>query len=496
MNSSDILTIAPHIALVGVALLALVGDLLISNKKHLSYGLTGLLIVPAVLSIGIWLSWFDIGNSAFGGAIAGDGYAVFFQLLIMGILAMVMISSTRYFERVRGYEGELLALLLLTAVGMTLLVSAREFITVYISFELAALPFVGLAILRRDKSSTEAGVKFLVLSAIGSAFLLMGIVLIYGYSGTTYFSEIADRFLRAQEVSSSGAFGLGVGVIMVTAGFGFKMAIAPWHMWVPDVYQGAPTPIAAYLSTASKVAAFAVLLRLTYEGIGNVSTILDYPTLLGALAIASMIYGNLGALVQSDIKRLLGYSTIAHAGYILIGVAAVAAHFANSTISSANIGVQSVMIYLVGYAVTNLAVFFGVMSIATKVSSNRIKDFAQTGRRYPIMASIVAIGMLSLVGIPPTVGFLAKLSVFGASIDAGLEWLTVVGIINSFVSAYYYLRVVAVMFFDKAASEHSLIPWRLDKTLLAVTTLAIVGVLILGILPFLLISLTETALFS
>ncbi len=476
MTVSDFFVILPQISMACIALGILIADIFLKNKLTLLYLCVGLLLIPLILSIAMWLEWLDVNLTGFFGTVTADRFALFFQILIVGITLSVIVASIGYMNRLKNYEGETLALILFAATGMMLLASARELVTAYISFELAALPFVGLTVLRRDALSVEAALKFLILSAIGSAFLLMGIVFIYGYSGSTFFENI---------FTAGNYSGILVGITIIVTGLAFKMSIAPWHMWVPDVYQGAPTPVSAYLSTASKAAAFAFLIRLLWN-FQATATFSNWYLVFAVLAVLSMTYGNLGALKQSNIKRLLGYSTIAQAGYMFIGIATL------SYGGYESLGAQATMYYIFGYAFTNLAVFFATMAITDRTGSNLIESFAGMAKRYPIIAGLMTAGLLSLIGIPPTVGFIAKVSVFGAAINAQILWLAIVGGINSVISAYYYLAIIGKLFF--AEPKYATDTARFGYSIVLTTAAAAVGTILLGILPFLLFTFVERSL--
>jgi NADH-quinone oxidoreductase subunit N len=338
----------------------------------------------------------------------------------------------------------------------------------------------------RDSRSTEAGVKFLLLSAMSSAVLLYGMALTYGFTGTTQLSEIFERLGASFDSTVPfGSYALLLGAILIVAGFGFKIASVPFQMWVPDVYEGAPTPITAYLSVASKAAGFAVILRVFYLAFGALS--LDWSALFSVLSAASMTVGNLVAIAQSNIKRMLAYSTIAHAGFLMVGVAAIAARV---PAGETTIGPSGVLFYLGAYAVTNLAAFFAIIAISSRTGSDMISSFAGMGRRAPFLALVLAFSMVSLLGIPPTAGFMGKLYIFSAAMKSDLAWLVVVGVVNSAVSAYYYLRVVRVMYVAPPGVEEPVPVGYAPQAALYITGL---GILFLGIFPHPLIVAAEKA---
>ncbi len=496
VTGDDILAVSPALSMAGIALLAIIADTVFKNKRAIAYSAVALMIFVLLLSLN---NWFGYSSEPFGGAIEANEFTSIFQIILTVTTAVVVLASISYVHRLRGYEGELLALTLLASSGMLLLVSARELITTYVAFELTALPVVGVAALRRDRASIESSVKFLVLSAIASAFLLFGIVFIYGYTGSTYFEEILmrlERLIMENGNEPFGSYAVLAGVVMMMMGFAFKMAILPWQMWVPDVYQGAPTPLAAFLSTASKASGFAILLSVIYIAFGHPSVLEDWSLLLAALSAASMTYGNLGALVQSNVKRLLGYSTIAHAGYILVGVAAITS--GGFGYRWAEEGPQSVIFYLIGYPFSNLAVFLVVIAVTNKMGSSNISAFKGLGTRSPLLAIFMTIGLLSLLGLPPTVGFVSKLLVFSSAINANsfppnLTWLVIIGAINSVLSAYYYLKIVRTMFFEEPETKEKLTS---DKGILILSALSAIGVILFGVFPFIILYFTQRAAFS
>ncbi|MBI2871985.1 MAG: NADH-quinone oxidoreductase subunit N [Chloroflexi bacterium] len=480
MTVHDIYLLSPELALVALGLAIVLLDLVVQRKGVLgAVALVGL-VVPFALSI---LLWGDVHAeptetlSGLFGTLVVDKFALFFKFLVLGIVALLVLASTDYVSKLSRSQGEYYALILLSATGMMLLAATTDLIAIYVALELASLPVAALiAMLHTDPRSPEAGIKFLLLSAMSSAILLYGMAFIYGFTGSTKLPVIAHLISStATPGVPLGAYPVLLGVVLVVAGFGFKLSAAPFHMWTPDVYEGAPTPITAFLSVASKAAAFAVTLRVFYVAFEGVS--LDWALLFAALSALSMTVGNVVAIAQSNIKRLLGYSTIAHAGYMLVGVAAIAAR---APAGDGSLGPQGVLFYLGAYAATNLAAFFAVIAVCNKIGSERIEDFAGMARRAPWLAGVLAFALVSLTGIPPTAGFMGKLFLFSAAVDTGLLWLAVVGVVNSVVSAYYYLRVVKVMYLQPPPSEEqvpSSVPFR------AALAVAAIGVLVLGVLP-------------
>ena len=418
-----------------------------------------------------------------------DKFSLFFKFLLIAAAGVVILSSTDYVKKFERFQAEYYALVLFATTGMMLLASTTELITIYISLELTALPIAALAAFMRNSRSTESGMKFLILSAISSAILLYGMVIVYGFTGTTSLPEIAQQ-IGGMELSGGTPFGsnaLLFGIVLMIAGFGFKIASVPFQMWAPDVYEGSPTPITAFLSVASKAAGFAVILRVFYIAFPADTLSLDWSATFAVLSALSMTIGNLVAIRQDNIKRMMGYSTIAHAGYILVGLAAVATRTPGA---ESSIGPSGVLFYLGGFAATNLAAFSVIIAISNRINSDRIDDYAGMARRAPILATVLTLSMISLTGIPPAVGFWAKIYLFGAAVEANLEWLVVIGVVNSVVSAYYYLRVVKAMFLSEPTSEERVafgLPMQLA------VAIGFIGTLIFGIYPTPLLNLARSA---
>ena len=366
MTAHDWWVISPELAVAGLAILVVLADLVIRDKRLLVGIAVAGLAVPLFFSLNLWFGWFgDVGVNpppALFGTIVADRFALFFHFLLIGVTAAVALASMKYVERMPNLRGEFLALMLFSVTGMMFLVSAHELVSIYVSLELTALPVAALAAFHKGPRSVEAGLKFLVLSAIASALLLYGMVYIYGFTGSTNLEVIWQRLAEIPSESGQpfGSYGVLLAVVLIVAGFAFKMAVVPWHMWVPDVYEGSPTPLAAFLSVASKASAFAVVMRVLYTAFGHDALVQDWSGFIAVLAAATMTAGNLLALSQTNIKRLLGYSTVAQAGYILVGVAAVAV---NSDTAGTIAGPQGALYYLMGYAFTNLAVFIAVIAI-------------------------------------------------------------------------------------------------------------------------------------
>lgn len=492
MSVYDLYLLAPELTLAALAIILALVDLVVRNKTVLPILAVFGLAAPLIFSL---LLWFDLssGNTmqmhGLFNTLVVDKFSLFFKFLLIAAAGVVILSSTDYVKKFARFQGEYYSLVLLATCGMMLLASTTELITIYISLELTALPIAALAAFRRDARSTESGMKFLILSAISSAILLYGMVIVYGFTGATSLPHIAQQ-IGSLNLSSGTPFGshaLLFGIVLMIAGFGFKIASVPFQMWAPDVYEGSPTPVTQFLSVASKAAGFAVLLRVFYIAFPMDILSLDWSATFAALSALSMTIGNLVAIRQNNIKRMMGYSTVAHAGYILVGLAAVAVRTPGA---ESTIGPSGVLFYLGGFAATNLAAFSVIIAISNKINSDRIDDYAGMVRRAPVLAAVLALSMISLTGIPPAVGFWAKVYLFGAAVEANLEWLVVVGVINSVVSAYYYLRVVKAMFLSEPASEERVV---FGVPMQLAVAIGFIGTLVFGIYPTPLLNLARTA---
>ncbi|MCH8063916.1 MAG: NADH-quinone oxidoreductase subunit N [Chloroflexi bacterium] len=493
MKVNDFFLLSPEISLVVLAGIMVLLDLVVKRKGLLPAFSLMALVVSLILTVVLWLDLDANNNNAltgFFGSLVGDKFSLFFKFLILSAAAMVVLASTDYTRKFERFRAEYYALVLFSTAGMMLLASATELITIYLSLELTALPIAALAAFLRDNRSTESAMKFLILSAISSAVLLYGMVIVYGFTGSTSLDVIAAR-LADFSLSSGSPFGsqaLLFGIVLMIAGFGFKISSVPFHMWAPDVYEGSPTPITAFLSVASKAAGFAVILRIFYIAFSQDILSVEWSITFAVLSALSMTLGNLVAIRQNNIKRMLGYSTIAQAGYIMVGLAAVAVRAPGS---EASLGPTGVLFYLGGYAATNLAAFCVIIAISNRINSDEIDDFAGMARRAPVLAAVLALAMISLIGVPPTVGFWAKVYLFGAAINTDLVWLAVVGVINSVVSAYYYLRVVKVMYLNPPQAGETAVTSPLPIRVAIMTTFA--ATLFFGIYPTPLLNLARSA---
>lgn len=493
MTIHDLYLLSPELSVAGLATLLLLLDLVVSRKSIiLGLGVVGL-VIPLGFSIALWFTVGDDAAAENTGVLAGtlvvDKFALFFKFLFIGAAAVVGLMSVDYLQRIERFRTEFFALVLYSATGMMLMAATVELITLYISLELSSLPLVALAAFLRDGRSSEGGMKFLVLGGISSAILLYGMVFVFGFTGTTYLDLIAERIGDLTAVSDQplGSYALVLGVGLIIAGFGFKITAVPFQMWAPDVYEGAPTPVTAFLSVASKAAGFAIILRVFYVAFPAETLSIEWSAVFAAVAALSMTVGNLVAIAQSNIKRLLAYSTIAHGGYLMVGLAALAARTGGDEV---DFGPSGVLFYMAGYAMMNLAAFAVVIAISNRINSDAIADYAGMAKRAPYLAAALAFALLSLTGIPPTVGFITKVYVFGAAVNAGLEWLVVVGVINSVISAYYYFGIIKTMYLSKPKSDEPIDSQFPIRLAVGVT---IAGVLVFGVYPIVLLDLAKAA---
>jgi len=385
------------------------------------------------------------GEIIFAGMLAADGLAFFFKLVVTLAVGLVVLSSIDY---MKGHPdaGPFYALLLFAALAISLAAAASNLLLIYLAIEFLSLTsYVLVGFLQGNAKSSEAALKYFLFGAVASATMLYGISLLYGATGSLDLADIAAFFHRTgAEPNRLLAF---VAIVLSLAGFGFKIVAVPFHQWAPDAYEGAPTPITAFLSVASKAAGFAVLIRVLMVALPTFQV--DWVLLLAIIAAVSMTLGNLTAIPQKNIKRMLAYSSIAQAGYILIGLAALGGGRGEVF----GDGLSGSLIYILGYLFTNLGAFLVVIAIEQSTGSVEIKDYAGMGRRAPFLAIALVIFFLSLVGFPTTAGFIGKLFVFYAAIKSQLLWLAALGVLNSVISVYYYFNVVRQMYFEPAPAE-------------------------------------------
>ncbi len=443
--------------------------------------------------LGIVLAGFAIPLTgygvAFGGTFVVDPISMFFKMIFLGAAFFAVSSSSNFIQRLKSDRGEYFTLVLLSTVGMMFLVSTGELITLYVALELTTIPLFVLAAYRKDSlQSSEAGLKYLILGAVSSAILLYGISMIYGLTGTTFLTIALTRLLEQSITMLTYAdninMALVIGMVMMIAGFGFKLALVPFHMWAPDVYEGAPTPVTSFLSVASKGAGVAAFARVFYTVLPSFQEIW-WGMIIAVLAAAAMIIGNITAIMQSNVKRMLAYSSIAHAGYLLIGFVSLP-----TGINDPAFGPASIMFYMLAYLFANMGAFACAIAFEKNFGSYEIKDYQGLAKESPALSAVFMIFLLSLAGIPPMVGFFAKYYIFLAGWP-NYSWLVIIGILTSVIALYYYANIIKQMYFNR--NETALVKARFDGPLVITLALTVAGTILFGIFPESVIKFASTA---
>ncbi len=469
MSYDDFYNSSALIALVGFALLTLIVEGAGKDKPVSSYWMSLLGVTVSLV-----LSFFHLGAGVpvFGGMLFQGGFAGYCNLIFLSSALLSIVLSRGYLERMEYHRGELYVLIMFATSGMMLMAGALNLITIFLGIELMSVPLYVLAgFMRKKEKANESALKYFLLGAFATGFLLYGIALIYGAAGTTDLLQIKTAI---PQISHNPLFVIGAGMLIVA--FSFKVAAVPFHMWAPDVYEGAPTPVTCFMSTGAKAAAFATFV-LVFIRIFEISGT-SISQVIAIIAAASMIVGNISAVAQNSVKRMLAYSSIAHAGYMLSGIAA-----AN------NEGQTGILFYLMAYAFMNIGAF-GIVSWIEQPDDAKLTfdDYAGLSARQPVIAALMSVFMFSLTGIPPFAGFFGKYYVFLAAVEANMTWLAIVGVLTSLISAYYYLRLVVLMYFREGEAD-------LDRpvplaALIAVAVAALM-VLALGVYPSLIVEITR-----
>ncbi len=474
--ASEFRWIMPEIILTGFGLLLLIIGAL--TKGPVASKISGALCIVGsllglVFTMNMWGTNLDIFNALY----TIDTYGTFFKGLFLIILALVALVSVRYADREEIGGGEYYALLMFGVLGMMVMTSSHHFVTIFIGLEVMSLSiYILCGLLRRDIASVEAALKYFLLGAFATGFLLYGMSMIYGSTGIIDVAELKRYFLMKQPFSAT-MFIIGLGLLLV--GFGFKIASVPFHMWTPDVYQGAPTSITAYMATGVKAAAFGALIRIFFTAF--IPFHFGWSEIIWILAVLTMTVGNITALVQRDIKRMLAYSSIAHAGYILVAF-----------ITGDRAQASSMLYYLAAYTFMNIGAFTAVIVMQKKGDNGSDLDsFAGLGARYPFIALCMSIFLLSLAGVPPLAGFMGKFYVFSTAVKAQYYWLAIIGFLNSVVAAYYYLRVMMYMYFKEPVGESAAADRAPQYGL--VMLICILALLYMGIFPKVFIVMAQKA---
>ena len=454
----------PELIIILTFILVAIFDLFNSLQKTFTAWIT---IIGSAIALYVSIDMLSLGTEGteFSNMIQVDKYSLFFNVIFLVSTILVVLISMNYLGRQDRRQGEYYLLMLLATLGMMLMASGNELIVVFLGLELMSLSLYVLAgYFQRSMASSEAGMKYLLLGAFASGFFLYGIALIYGGAGTTSIPQIAS----ALTVDSKSPLLL-AGMFLLIVGFGFKVALVPFHQWAPDVYEGAPTSIAAFISAGPKAAGFAAFLRIFMEALQNLQS--EWIITITILAALTMTIGNLVAIAQRNIKRMLAYSSIAHAGYVLVGLAA-----ANKD------GISSAMFYLLVYCIMNIGAFGVVILARTEDGESlMISDYAGLGFKKPLLALFMTLMLLSLAGFPPTAGFVGKFYIFRSAVESGQVWLVIIGAINTAISAFYYLRVVVAMYMREPEAELDFLAY--PRLLIVALTLAAIGVVLIGILP-------------
>lgn len=459
-----IMAILPEILLLVLAGIVLAFDALWKQelKRRLGWLTAGGLAVVMVVTLLVSRPPAE-DRLVFGGMVRQDWLS--FAFILMFIFAAAITALFAMEMKLVGQKGEFYVLMLISTIGMCLMASAADIIMLYLAIETTSIPMYILAgFMTRDDKSTESGFKYLLFGATASTIMLYGFSLLYGFTGQTNLYQIALQFYDLQFPKLAVLASL----LLVLVGFGFKTSMFPLHFWAPDVYEGAPTPIAGFLSTASKAAGFIVLLRVLVA-VFTPSASPDWANMLAIISVLTMTVGNVLALVQKNIKRLLAFSSIAHAGYILIGV-----------VSISQLGLTSVVFYLIAYLITNLAAFGIVITFAQVVGSDEITAYDGLSRRKPWLALAMMVAFLSLAGMPPLAGFVAKVFVFAAAVNVGLVWLAFVGVLNSIIGLYYYLTVLKHVYLFRSDDESK--PLDISRAYSIALTILIIGIILVGTL--------------
>jgi len=458
--------IAPEIVLTAFGFLVLLLGVFSTGEGKRTYlGILSLLGV--VIAFFFTLPLMGTNETGFEGMFISDGFTVFFKVLFLLIAFLTILISMGYAHR-EGIElGEYYALVLFATLGMMLMAAGSHLITIFLGLETMSISIYILAgMMRGDRRSAEASLKYFLLGAFATGFLLYGMALIYGSTGTFYLKEVAS-FIASKNLLRNPM--LLMSLAFLTIGFGFKIASVPFHMWTPDVYEGAPTSITAFMATGVKAAGFAALVRVFFSALPAFRP--DWTSIMWVICLATMTTGNIVAISQDNIKRMLAYSSIAHAGYILVAF-----------VAGNDIGTSGILFYLTAYAFMNLGAFTCVILLGKKGEENTlISDYAGIGFKYPLLAASMTIFLLSMAGIPPLGGFMAKFYVFSAAVKSKFYWLAVLGVINSAISVYYYLRVTVLMYFREP--EREITGLQFSPASVIALILAVAGTLYMGIFP-------------
>lgn len=458
--------IAPEIIITAFGFLVLLIDVFWAREEKKGY-LGILSLIGIVIAFFYTLPLVGLAKSGFEGMFSSDGFAIFFKITFLIISFLTILISMGYAQREGIAFGEYYALILFSCLGMMLMAGGTHLIIIFLGLETMSISIYILSgMMREDRRSTEAAFKYFLLGAFATGFLLYGIALIYGATGSLYLKDIAS-YIASKNLLKSPM--LLMSLVFLTIGFGFKVASVPFHMWTPDVYEGAPTSITAFMATGVKAAGFSALLRVFFSALPGFRS--DWTSIMWLISVATMTVGNIVAISQTNIKRMLAYSSIAHAGYILVAF-----------VSGNDLGISGILFYLMAYTFMNIGAFTCVILLGKKGEENTlISDYAGIGFKYPLLAASMTIFLLSMAGIPPLGGFMAKFYVFSAAVKEKFYWLAILGVLNSAVSVYYYLRVTVLMYFRE--SEREITGLQFSPSSVIALVLSLIGTFYMGIFP-------------
>ncbi len=462
----DLHLIGPEIAIAAFGFLVLLIDVFSPKEEKKGY-LAVLSLLGVAIAFFYTLPLVGTGRTGFEGMFVSDGLAIFFKILILGITFLTLLISMGYATREGIGFGEYYALILFAALGMMLMAAGTHLIIIFLGLETMSISIYILAgMMREDRKSVESAFKYFLLGAFATGFLLYGIAFLYGATGSLHLKEIATHIASKKLLDHPMLL---MSLVFLTIGFGFKIASVPFHMWTPDVYEGAPTSVTAFMATGVKAASFSALVRVFFVALPEFRP--DWTSIMWLIAVATMTAGNIIAIAQTHIKRMLAYSSIAHAGYILVAFVA-----GNPS------GASSLLFYLMAYAFMNLGAFTCVILLGKKGEENTlITDYAGLGFKYPLLAASMTIFLLSMAGIPPLGGFMAKLYIFRAAVEAKFYWLVIFGVLNSALSVYYYLRVTVLMYFREP--EREIAGLRFSPAAVIALVFALIGTFYMGLFP-------------
>lgn len=471
----NLATIMPEIILSVLGMVLLLVNVFVPSQSK-TY-LTWLSFAGILLAGYAAVSGWGMTLSSFSGSVVLDSFSIFFKLIFLVAAGLAVLISDQYMEREGCNHGELYPLILFATVGMMLMAAGTDMMTIFLGLELMSISLYVLAGFNRASiKSNESGLKYFLLGAFSTGFLLYGMALVYGATGTTRIAGIAAA---AAQMSAPETM-LFIGMLLILTGFAFKIAAAPFHMWTPDVYEGAPTPITAFMSAGPKAAGFAAFLRVFMIAFPTMKA--DWSDILWILAVLTMTVGNITALRQDNVKRVLAYSSIAHAGYALVGFVA-----ANLT------GTTGIMFYLLSYAFMNIGAFAVIVLIGKQGEQNgNVQDFAGLGHKRPVLAAMMSLFLFSLAGMPPTAGFIGKFYLFSGALEQGYLWLVIIGVLNSAASVYYYLRIMVFMYMKPADEQFDWV--KVSAPVALALMISTVGSLLPGIVPSFVLTFAQSAL--